>query len=59
AILGKLPTRAEYMEFAEKIDAMSGDIFRYMNFNEMDSYVNAAEEGSRIAAVEVREVGAL
>ena len=59
AILGKLPTRAEYMEFAEKIDAMSGDIFRYMNFNEMDSYVNAAEEGSRIAAIEVREVGAL
>jgi aconitate hydratase 2/2-methylisocitrate dehydratase len=59
AILGKLPTRAEYMEFAEKIDAMSGDIFRYMNFNEMDSYVDAAEEGSRIAAVEVREVGAL
>ncbi|MDB4825001.1 bifunctional aconitate hydratase 2/2-methylisocitrate dehydratase [Pseudomonadales bacterium] len=59
AILGKLPTRAEYMEFAEKIDAMSGDIFRYMNFNEMDSYVNAAEEGSRIAAVEIREVGAL
>ena len=59
AILGKLPTRAEYMEFAEKIDAMSGDIFRYMNFNEMDSYVNAAEEGSRIAAVEVREVGRL
>ena len=47
------------MEFAEKIDAMSGDIFRYMNFNEMDSYVNAAEEGSRIAAVEIREVGAL
>lgn len=59
AILGKLPTRAEYMEFAEKIDAMSGDIFRYMNFNEMDSYVDAAEEGSRIAAVEIREVGAL
>lgn len=59
AILGKIPTRDEYMVYAEKIDAMSGEIFRYMNFDQMEFYAKAAEEGERIAAVEIREVGAL
>ncbi|NND39102.1 MAG: bifunctional aconitate hydratase 2/2-methylisocitrate dehydratase [Pseudomonadales bacterium] len=59
AILGRLPTTEEYMEYANKIDAMSGEIFRYMNFDQMDFYATAAEEGKRIAAVEIKEVGAL
>src|SRR5690606_16863522 len=33
AILGKLPTRDEYMEYASKLDAMAKDIYRYMNFD--------------------------
>ena len=56
AILGKLPTRDEYMKYAEKIDAMSGNIFRYMNFDRMDKYVEGAEEGGRIAAVQIEEL---
>jgi len=58
AILGKIPTRDEYMAFAEKIDAMSGEIFRYMNFDQMTSFQKSAEEGSRIAALEIQEVSA-
>lgn len=56
AILGKLPTRDEYMKYAEKIDAMSGNIFRYMNFDRMDKYVEGAEKGERIAAVQIEEL---
>ncbi|MGB5325030.1 MAG: bifunctional aconitate hydratase 2/2-methylisocitrate dehydratase [Pseudomonadales bacterium] len=59
AILGKIPTRDEYMQYAKQIDAMSGEIFRYMNFDQMDFYTKGAEAGKRIAAVEIREVGAL
>ena len=55
-ILGKLPTPAEYMEYASKINSMSSEIFRYMNFDQIASFQAGAEEGKRIAAVEVEEV---
>jgi len=50
AILGRLPTRAEYMEYAAKLDAMSGDIYRYMNFDQILDFQNKADDGKRIAA---------
>jgi aconitate hydratase 2 / 2-methylisocitrate dehydratase len=56
AVLGKLPTPTEYLEYAKKIDSMSADIYRYLNFNEIESYQNAANEGKRIAAVEIQTV---
>ncbi|HEX6592448.1 MAG TPA: bifunctional aconitate hydratase 2/2-methylisocitrate dehydratase, partial [Moraxellaceae bacterium] len=42
AVLGKLPTVAEYMEYAQKIDSMSSDIYRYMNFDRMPEYTEQA-----------------
>jgi aconitate hydratase 2/2-methylisocitrate dehydratase len=42
ALEGKLPTPAEYMEYANKIDSMSGEIYRYLNFDQMDNYVQKA-----------------
>ncbi|EPJ48156.1 MAG: aconitate hydratase 2/2-methylisocitrate dehydratase [Osedax symbiont Rs1] len=39
AITGKLPTVAEYLEYAKTYDTMSGEIYRYLNFDQMDSYV--------------------
>lgn len=56
AVLGKLPTPAEYQEYASKINSMSADIYRYLNFNEIESYQKAADEGKRIAAVEIQTV---
>jgi aconitate hydratase 2/2-methylisocitrate dehydratase len=49
AVLGKLPTVDEYMEYALKIDSMSEEIFRYMNFDQIDSYQEAAKKGKEIA----------
>jgi aconitate hydratase 2/2-methylisocitrate dehydratase len=57
AILGRLPTVAEYMEYANKLNSMSADIYRYMNFNEIASFQDAANEG-KIKAVEIMEVRA-
>ena len=42
SILGKLPTVEEYMGYAAQIDSMSADVYRYMNFNEIESYQKAA-----------------
>jgi aconitate hydratase 2/2-methylisocitrate dehydratase len=58
AILGRLPTREEYMEFAEKIDSMADDIYRYLNFDQIVEFQTSAEEGARIAAVEIQELRA-
>ncbi len=44
AVIGKLPTPAEYMEYASKIDSMSKDIYRYMNFDRMGEYSKEAEK---------------
>ncbi|MBE8717153.1 bifunctional aconitate hydratase 2/2-methylisocitrate dehydratase [Cellvibrio polysaccharolyticus] len=56
AILGKLPNFDEYIQYAEKLDSMSADVYRYLNFNEIESYQRAADEGKRIAAVEIQTV---
>ena len=42
AIVGKLPTVEEYMVYADQIDAMSADIFRYMNFDQIEAYQSVA-----------------
>ena len=58
AILGKLPTPAEYMEFASNIDSMAEEIYRYLNFDQLTAFQKSAEEGARIAAVEIQEIRA-
>ena len=42
SLLGKLPTPEEYAEYANKIDSMSAEVYRYLNFDKMDKFVNAA-----------------
>ena len=42
AKLGKIPSKDEYMELTSKINAESEDIYRYLNFNEMSSFVKQA-----------------
>jgi len=56
AVLGKLPTPEEYLSYANKLNSMSSEIYRYLNFNEIESYQHAADEGKRIAAVEIQTV---
>jgi aconitate hydratase 2/2-methylisocitrate dehydratase len=58
AILGRLPTPAEYMEYAKNLDAMSEEIYRYLNFDQIASFQKNAEEGKRISAIQIQEVSA-
>lgn len=53
AILGRLPTVEEYMSYATKIDSMADEIFRYMSFDQIESFQEAANEGKAIAVQQI------
>ena len=42
SLMGKLPTPAEYLSYAGQIDSMAAEVYRYLNFDQMDDYVDAA-----------------
>jgi len=44
AILGKLPSNDEYMQYAKHIDSMSSDIYRYLSFDQMANYKEVANK---------------
>ena len=44
AVLGKLPTNAEYQEYAGTLDSMSDEVYRYMNFDRMTDYTKKADK---------------
>ena len=44
ALLGRLPSPAEYQEYAKELDATAADTYRYLNFNEIKHYTDKAEE---------------
>jgi aconitate hydratase 2/2-methylisocitrate dehydratase len=58
AIMGRIPTPEEYLEYANKLNTMSSEIYRYMNFDQIAEFQSRAEDGARIAAVEIQELSA-
>ncbi|MBD9362615.1 bifunctional aconitate hydratase 2/2-methylisocitrate dehydratase [Methylomonas fluvii] len=44
SLLGKIPTVAEYMQYAASIEQTSADTYRYLNFDQIDSYQSKAKE---------------
>ncbi|OBT32987.1 bifunctional aconitate hydratase 2/2-methylisocitrate dehydratase [Vibrio splendidus] len=43
AILGRIPTKEEYLAYAEKINATAADTYRYLNFHKMGQYTEKAD----------------
>lgn len=43
AILGKIPSVDEYLHYAAALNTMAGDIYRYLNFNEISAYTKKAD----------------
>jgi|TARA_B100000315_G_scaffold260862_1_gene326503 aconitate hydratase 2/2-methylisocitrate dehydratase len=43
AILGELPSLAQYMEYTRDLDSMSAEIYRYLNFHQIEAYRKATE----------------
>jgi len=46
SIMGKLPTVEEYMSYAANIDSMAADVYRYLNFDQMKKYTEAAAQAT-------------
>lgn len=44
SILGRLPTVEEYMAYAKDINAMAGEIYRYLNFHQIAEFQAKAQE---------------
>jgi len=44
AILGKLPSVEEYMAYAKDLDTLADDIYRYLNFHQIESYQQSASK---------------
>ena len=42
ALLGRIPTLAEYLEQVAAVNKKAGDIYRYMNFDQIEEFKNAA-----------------
>ena len=43
AVKGRLPSVEEYLSIAANIDTVADDIYKYLNFNELPEYQNAAD----------------
>jgi aconitate hydratase 2/2-methylisocitrate dehydratase len=43
AILGKIPTKEEYLSYMDQIDATAADTYRYLNFHKMEQYTKKAD----------------
>lgn len=44
ALIGRLPTVEEYMSYVKDLDAMSDEVYRYLNFNEIAEFQHSADE---------------
>ncbi|PSV12089.1 bifunctional aconitate hydratase 2/2-methylisocitrate dehydratase [Photobacterium leiognathi] len=44
AILGRIPTKEEYLEYAKQINATAADTYRYLNFHRMEDYTKKADD---------------
>lgn len=44
AVLGRLPNNEEYQQYAGKLNSMSADIYKYLNFDRMSEYTEEANK---------------
>ena len=52
AVLGRLPSTKEYLEFMNEINPLSEEIYRYLNFDQLPEYLNDAKK-AEISAVNI------
>ena len=52
SVLGRLPTVDEYHKYMSDINPLADEIYRYLNFNEIDSYVESANS-AEIPAINI------
>jgi aconitate hydratase 2/2-methylisocitrate dehydratase len=56
SLLGRIPTLEEYQSYMGQLDTMSSQIYRYLNFNEIASFMKGAEQARNIPVQNIAEV---
>ena len=56
AAIGKIPTMSEYMQYMSGIDTMSESIYRYLNFDEIEEFVEASDRAKNIPLTNIQDV---
>jgi aconitate hydratase 2/2-methylisocitrate dehydratase len=54
--IGKLPTMDEYMSYMTSIDTMADSIYRYLNFDEIEDFMEGAERAKSIPLTNIQDV---
>lgn len=49
ALLGKIPTFSEYMQYMGNVTAKAGEVYRYLNFDQVEEYSTVAATVKRAA----------
>ncbi len=55
--MGKIPNMEEYMNYMKTVDTMKDDIYRYLNFNEIQSFQESAERAKNIPLANIQGIG--
>tara|TARA_B100001057_G_scaffold98860_3_gene95549 strand:- start:8890 stop:11475 length:2586 start_codon:yes stop_codon:yes gene_type:complete len=55
SLLGKIPTLEEYQEYMVDLNTMSEEVFRYMNFNEIEQYLKKVRNMD-ISHIDIEEI---
>ncbi len=53
AVVGKLPTVEEYRRYADKINTMAPEIYRYLTFDQMPEFVESAQHAQQEVVVKL------
>jgi len=54
--MGKIPTMDEYMKYMATINTMENDIYRYLNFDQIEEFMEASERAKNIPLTNVQDV---
>ena len=54
--LGKIPSMEEYMGYMSKLNTMADHIYRYLNFDEIEEFLEASERAKSIPLTNVQDV---
>ena len=52
----KIPNMEEYMNYMKTVDTMKDDIYRYLNFNEIQSFQESAERAKNIPLTNIQGI---
>jgi aconitate hydratase 2 / 2-methylisocitrate dehydratase len=51
SMLGMLPTVEQYMQYAKQLDAISDDVYRYLNFDQMPAFTEDARRATSLPII--------